>query len=149
MLSKAAANALLKTLEEPPPGLMFILATTEPEKLPATIVSRCQHFRFRRLSEPEIASKLVRLCAEAGIQASEQALNLVSRSADGAMRDAESLLERLLAMGEQISIEAATVTGDITNLLNSIVCIESNKKITHQGISPHVWVENISITGEA
>lgn len=107
MLSKAAANALLKTLEEPPPGLMFILATTEPEKLPATIVSRCQHFRFRRLSEPEITSKLVRLCAEAGIPASEQALNLVSRSADGAMRDAESLLERLLAMGKQISIEVA------------------------------------------
>jgi DNA polymerase-3 subunit gamma/tau len=105
MLSRAAANALLKTLEEPPPGLMFILATTEPEKLPPTIVSRCQHFRFRRLSEFEITSKLTRLCAEAGVEASEEALKLVSRVADGAMRDAESMLERLLTTSKPISLD--------------------------------------------
>jgi DNA polymerase III subunit gamma/tau len=103
MLSRAAANALLKTLEEPPPGLVFVLATTEPEKLPATVLSRCQHFRFRRLSEGEIAGKLERLVAEAGVEVEAGALALVARAADGAMRDAESLLERLLVSGERIT----------------------------------------------
>lgn len=103
MLSRAASNALLKTLEEPPENLVFILATTEPEKLPPTILSRCQHFRFRRLSEAEIGSKLERLCQEAGIKAEAEALSLVARAADGAMRDAESLLERLLTAGQTIT----------------------------------------------
>lgn len=97
MLSKSAANALLKTLEEPPPNLVFVLATTEPEKLPPTILSRCQHFRFRRHSETEIVSKITRLCEEAGVKAEEEALLLIAKAADGAMRDAESLLERLLS----------------------------------------------------
>ncbi len=107
MLSRAASNALLKTLEEPPEKLVFILATTEPEKLPATILSRCQHFRFRRLSEDEIKSKLIKLCQTANVEADEEALLLVAKSADGAMRDAESFLERLLASGEKISLETA------------------------------------------
>ncbi|HEV2122253.1 MAG TPA: DNA polymerase III subunit gamma/tau, partial [Chloroflexota bacterium] len=103
MLSRAAANALLKTLEEPPENLVFVLATTEPEKLPPTILSRCQHFRFRRLSEDEIASKMARLCREREVEAESAALALVARTADGAMRDAESLLERLLTSGEPIT----------------------------------------------
>ena len=103
MLSRAASNALLKTLEEPPDNLVFILATTEPEKLPPTILSRCQHFRFRRLSEDEIASKMARLCQERNVEAESAALALVARTADGAMRDAESLLERLLTSGEAIT----------------------------------------------
>lgn len=107
MLSKSASNALLKTLEEPPPNLVFILATTEPEKLPPTILSRTQHFRFRRLSESEIAGKLERLCAEADVAAEKDALTLVAKAADGAMRDAESLLERLLTSGEAITQEDA------------------------------------------
>lgn len=107
MLSKAAANALLKTLEEPPPGLIFILATTEPEKLPPTILSRCQHFRFRRLSDAEVVSKLARLCEEAGVEAEPEALALIARSADGGMRDAESLLDRLLVKGEALDRAAA------------------------------------------
>jgi len=107
MLSRAAANALLKTLEEPPPGLVFVLATTEPEKLPATVLSRCQHFRFRRLSEQEIAQKLKTIVTEAGVTSDEAALSLVARAADGAMRDAESLLERLLVSGEAITLAAA------------------------------------------
>ncbi|CAN5470912.1 DNA polymerase III subunit gamma/tau [soil metagenome] len=107
MLSKSAANALLKTLEEPPPGLVFVLATTEPEKLPPTILSRCQHFRFRRLSDAEIAGKLARLCEAAGVAAELAALHLVARAADGAMRDAESLLERLLATGEAVTLTDA------------------------------------------
>lgn len=107
MLSTAAANALLKTLEEPPEGLTFVLATTEPERLPPTVLSRCQHFRFRRLSESEITSKLQRICTEAGAKADEDALSLIARSADGAMRDAESMLERLMASGQTID-RAAT-----------------------------------------
>lgn len=100
MLSRAASNALLKTLEEPPSQLLFVLATTEPEKLPPTILSRCQHFRFRRLREAEIAAKLAQLCQQADVPAEPSALQLVAKAADGAMRDAESMLERLLAIGE-------------------------------------------------
>ena len=107
MLTRSASNALLKTLEEPPPNLVFILATTEPEKLPPTILSRTQHFRFRRLSEGEIAGKLERLCQEAEVPAERDALTLVAKAADGAMRDAESLLERLLTSGEAITQEDA------------------------------------------
>jgi len=107
MLSTAAANALLKTLEEPPPGLVFVLATTEPERLPPTVLSRCQHFRFRRLAVPEIAGKLAGLCEAAGIEAEPAALDLVARAAEGAMRDAESLLERLWADGGPIRRDAA------------------------------------------
>ncbi len=107
MLSKSASNALLKTLEEPPEGLVFVLATTEPEKLPPTILSRTQHFRFRRLSEAEIESKLERLAQEAKVETEPGALALVARAADGAMRDAESLLERLLASGATITVKDA------------------------------------------
>jgi DNA polymerase III subunit gamma/tau len=100
MMSKSAFNALLKTLEEPPSHAVFILATTEPERLPPTILSRCQHYRFRRLSVPEIAGKLQKTCDAEGVTAAPEALNLMARAADGAMRDGESLLERMLASGE-------------------------------------------------
>lgn len=107
MLSKAAANALLKTLEEPPANLIFILATTEPERLPPTILSRCQHYRFRRLSEEEIASKLEQLAKNAQVEVQPEAMKLMARAADGAMRDGESLLERLLSTGNAITVEVA------------------------------------------
>jgi DNA polymerase III subunit gamma/tau len=100
MMSKSAFNALLKTLEEPPAHAVFVLATTEPERLPPTILSRCQHYRFRRLSAEEIAGKLLKTCGQEGVTAAPQALDLIARAADGAMRDGESLLERLLAAGE-------------------------------------------------
>ena len=100
MMSKSAFNALLKTLEEPPSHAVFILATTEPERLPPTILSRCQHYRFRRLSVAEIAGKLQKTCVAEGVTAAPEALQLMARSADGAMRDGESLLERMLAGGE-------------------------------------------------
>ncbi|WP_347240740.1 DNA polymerase III subunit gamma/tau [Thermus sp.] len=99
MLSKSAFNALLKTLEEPPPHVLFVFATTEPERMPPTILSRTQHYRFRRLTEEEIASKLKRILEGLGREAEEEALLLVARLADGAMRDAESLLDRLLLPG--------------------------------------------------
>jgi DNA polymerase III subunit gamma/tau len=105
MMSRAAFNALLKTLEEPPEHVIFILATTEPEKILPTILSRCQHFRFRRLTAPEIAGKLTGLVTQEGAQAEPEALNLIGRLADGAMRDGESLLERMLAAGQAITLQ--------------------------------------------
>ncbi|WP_135257321.1 DNA polymerase III subunit gamma/tau [Thermus caldilimi] len=98
MLSKSAFNALLKTLEEPPPHVLFVFATTEPERMPPTILSRTQHYRFRRLTEEEIAFKLQRILQEMGREAEEDALLLVARLSDGALRDAESLLDRLLLL---------------------------------------------------
>ena len=105
MMSKSAFNALLKTLEEPPPHVIFIFATTEPERMPPTILSRTQHFRFRRLSEAEIVEKLQRILAGLGREAEPQALELVARLADGAMRDAESLLDRLLALEGPLTLK--------------------------------------------
>ncbi len=105
MMSKSAFNALLKTLEEPPPHVIFIFATTEPERMPPTILSRTQHFRFRRLSEAEIVEKLRRILAWLGREAEPQALQLVARLADGAMRDAESLLDRLLTLEGPLTLK--------------------------------------------
>ncbi|MCL4454845.1 MAG: DNA polymerase III subunit gamma/tau [Deinococcus sp.] len=104
MLSKSAFNALLKTLEEPPPHVIFIFATTEPERMPPTILSRTQHFRFRRLSETEIIQKLSRILEGMGQEAEPEALKLIARLADGAMRDAESLLDRLLSLEGKITL---------------------------------------------
>jgi DNA polymerase III subunit gamma/tau len=102
MMSKSAFNALLKTLEEPPEHAVFVLATTEPERLPPTILSRCQHYRFRRLNLEEIAGKLESIATREGVNAQKEALALIARSADGAMRDGESLLERMLASGDPV-----------------------------------------------
>lgn len=110
MLTKSAANALLKTLEEPPPGLLFVLATTEPERLPPTILSRCQHFRFRRLTDEQIVSKLEKLAAAKGVTVQQEALGLVARTADGGMRDAETLLERLMVPGATVTLAGAEET---------------------------------------
>ena len=103
MMSRAAFNALLKTLEEPPGHVIFILATTEPEKIIPTILSRCQHYRFRRLTPEEIAGKLAGLAVQEGAKADPDALSLIGRLADGAMRDGESLLERMLAAGTAVT----------------------------------------------
>jgi DNA polymerase III subunit gamma/tau len=97
MLSTHAFNALLKLIEEPPDHVVFILATTDTHKVPATIISRTQRHDFRRLPEPTIIGKLSRIVASDGIEADEGALALVARLADGGMRDAESLLDQVLA----------------------------------------------------
>ncbi|MDW8481814.1 MAG: DNA polymerase III subunit gamma/tau [Meiothermus sp.] len=110
MMSKSAFNALLKTLEEPPPHVIFIFATTEPERMPPTILSRTQHFRFRRLSEGEIVEKLGRILKGLGREAEPQALSLIARLADGAMRDAESLLDRLLTLEGPITLRRTEET---------------------------------------
>ena len=100
MLSTGAFNALLKTLEEPPEHVKFILATTEPQKLPATILSRCQRFDFKRISNEDIIKRLEIVCNESGIQITKEALNVIAVLSEGAMRDALSILERCVQDGE-------------------------------------------------
>lgn len=95
MLSNAAFNALLKTLEEPPPHAIFVLATTEPHKIPATVLSRCQRFDFHRIPVSKIIARLEWLTEQEHIEADREALTLVARQATGSMRDAESLLDQL------------------------------------------------------
>lgn len=106
MLSPSAFNALLKTLEEPPPHARFVLATTEPHKIPATIISRCQRFDFRRLSVPEIAHHLSEIVSAEGFTAEPEALAAIGRAAQGCMRDAVSLLDQMLSYGS----DAVTLT---------------------------------------
>ncbi len=101
MLSKAAFNALLKTLEEPPEHVKFILATTEPEKVLPTILSRCQRYDFRNIPTREIADHLKDICKQEKIKADEDALLLVAKAGAGSMRDSLSLLDRLLSVGEK------------------------------------------------
>ncbi len=108
MLSKAAFNALLKTLEEPPPHVVFIFATTEANKLPHTILSRVQRFDFKRISEQHIRERLEYVCAQESIKPEREALEAVARKADGSMRDALSLFDQVYAFsGADLSMEAA------------------------------------------
>ena len=100
MLSPGAFNALLKTLEEPPEHVKFILATTEPQKLPATILSRCQRFDFKRISDEDIIKRLKIVCKESNIEITEGALKIIAVLSEGAMRDALSILERCVQDGE-------------------------------------------------
>ena len=100
MLSPGAFNALLKTLEEPPEHVKFILATTEPQKLPATILSRCQRFDFKRISNEDIIKRLKVVCNESNIEITDSALNIIAVLSEGAMRDALSILERCIQDGE-------------------------------------------------
>ena len=100
MLSTGAFNALLKTLEEPPAHVKFILATTEPQKLPATILSRCQRFDFKKIADEYIVKRLEIICKESNIEITPEALKLIAILAEGGMRDAISILERCVQDGE-------------------------------------------------
>ncbi len=117
MLTDAACNALLKTLEEPPPSVIFVMATTEPHKVLSTIVSRCQRFNFRRLSQAAITDKLRLICRKEGFRVTPEALRLIARAATGSLRDAENILEQSVAYhGNQIDVarvqSALGLTGD-------------------------------------
>lgn len=105
MLTTEAFNALLKTLEEPPPHVIFILATTEPHKIPATIHSRCQRFDFKRVTDSDIVKRLREVADGSGIAADDDALQLIAVQADGGMRDALSLLDQCGVMAERVSAE--------------------------------------------
>lgn len=133
MLSTAAFNALLKTLEEPPPHAIFILATTEIHKIPATVLSRCQRHEFRRVPLGEITRRLNEICKSEKIQADPEALNVIARQSSGGLRDAISLLDQLASTGEKISLELAqTVLGTATSqsvigLLQAIIDHEPSR----------------------
>lgn len=116
MLSNAAFNALLKTLEEPPPHAIFVLATTEVHKIPATVLSRCQRHEFRRIPVPDIVAHLEELAKNENLQVDPDALTLIARQATGAMRDAISLLDQLASTSQEINLELAqTVLGTATS----------------------------------
>jgi DNA polymerase-3 subunit gamma/tau len=106
MLTEAACNALLKTLEEPPPHVIFVLATTEAHKVIATIISRCQRFNFHRLRQPEITDKLKLICKKEGIHIEPASLELIARAATGSLRDAENILQQMIAYyGSRIELD--------------------------------------------
>lgn len=115
MLSTGAFNALLKTLEEPPEHIVFILATTEVYKIPATILSRCQRFDFKRISVQEIFQRLVFIAKNEGIEAENDALMIISRLADGALRDALSIFEQCAGNGKRITMQAVYDTVGVTD----------------------------------
>ena len=116
MLSTAAFNALLKTLEEPPPHAIFVLATTEIHKIPATVLSRCQRHEFRRVPVDEIVANLKKIVKAENFQADDDALIQIARQSAGGMRDAQSLLDQLASMGEKITLALAqTVLGTATS----------------------------------
>lgn len=100
MLSVGAVNAFLKTLEEPPKNVIFILATTDPQKLPITILSRCQRFDFKRINQKEICARLRKITDAQNVECEQKSLELISRVCDGAMRDALSILDQAIAMGD-------------------------------------------------
>ncbi len=115
MLTNEAFNALLKTLEEPPPSVLFIFATTEAHKVPATILSRCQRFDFKRMPTKKIIEQLSELCRSENIQIDEEALRLIAVKADGSMRDSQSVLDQIIAYA------GATITAKDTAVLLGII----------------------------
>lgn len=116
MLSASAFNALLKTLEEPPAHVIFILATTEVHKIPATILSRCQRFDFHRIATLDMVARLKELSKSEGVQVAEDVLGAIARLSEGCLRDAESLLGQILALGEKnITAEQASLVLPVTN----------------------------------
>jgi DNA polymerase-3 subunit gamma/tau len=126
MLSQSAFNALLKTLEEPPPHVIFVLATTAPHKIPITVHSRCQHLPFKRIPSPTIKDYLKRIASEEQINITEQAIELLVKASDGSMRDALTLLDQVSSFSDMITekeiktLLGITDTGVIITLLEKI-----------------------------
>ena len=132
MLSSGAFNALLKTLEEPPAHVLFILATTEVQKLPATILSRCQRFDFRRIPPEDIAARLMTVAQNENLQLSEDAALLIARVSDGALRDALSILDQCAGYNEPITI---TTVSNAAGLLGKDYLFELSDAILNQDSS--------------
>lgn len=122
MLSTSAFNALLKTLEEPPPHVVFIFATTEPHKIPATILSRCQRYDFRRIPPTKTADSLGRIASQEGITIDDDALSLIAREASGSLRDGQSLFDQAIAFGGK-TITAKTLQ-DLLGFLDRKVILD-------------------------
>lgn len=123
MLSTSAFNALLKTLEEPPPHVIFVLATTEPKKIPLTVLSRCQHLPFRRISGQKIKERLKFISNSDGIKVTDPALEMIARAADGSMRDSLTILDQIASFSEDITV------AEIKDLLG-LTDVETLSKIT-------------------
>ncbi|HMB94715.1 MAG TPA: DNA polymerase III subunit gamma/tau, partial [Tepidisphaeraceae bacterium] len=157
MLSKSAFNALLKILEEPPEHVKFILATTEPEKVLPTILSRCQRYDFRNISTREIAGHLKEISKSEKIKADDDALLLIAKAGAGSMRDALSLLDRLLSVGEkQLTVEMieqllgmpkSQVIFDLVQHIGQAQTkqvLESAEKIIASGLSPDTLIAHLA-----
>ncbi len=128
MLSAGAVNAFLKTLEEPPNNVIFILATTDPQKLPITILSRCQRFDFKRINNNEITARLRKIVDDQNVLADERSLNLIARVSDGAMRDSLSILDQAISMGNGnvdyntvVSMLGLVTNEHLFNLTNAVI----------------------------
>ena len=136
MLSQGAFNALLKTLEEPPEHVIFIMATTEPHKVPVTIRSRCQHIPFRSITPDDIYSRLDYVCKNESITAEAEALREISRQADGALRDALSLLEQVIASGNitLANVEAICGAGSRPSFERWITGLRENPESPYAGL---------------
>jgi DNA polymerase-3 subunit gamma/tau len=140
MLSSSAFNALLKTLEEPPPRSLFVFATTNPEKIPFTVLSRCQRHDLRRIALASVSDRLREICASEGIEISAGALSQIAREGDGSMRDAQTLLDQIVAYGgETITDETIAEVLDLVDrrVLQQIVeaCIDGNPKLALESVS--------------
>ncbi len=156
MLSTAAFNALLKTLEEPPPQVVFILATTDPQRVLSTIISRCQRFDYRRIPLPEMVSHLKYIADEEKIAIADDALTLIAQIANGGLRDAESLLDQLSLLPDTISVEkvwdlvGAVPEQDLLKLLhvinnnNSLGVLEQCRSLLDRGREPIVVLQNLA-----
>ncbi|MFS0639062.1 DNA polymerase III subunit gamma/tau [Mesobacillus foraminis] len=156
MLSIGAFNALLKTLEEPPRHVIFILATTEPHKIPLTIISRTQRFDFKRITAQAIVGRMKLIVEESGIVCDEKALQVVARAAEGGMRDALSLLDQAISFSqERVTVEdALTVTGAVSqSFLNQLARaiherdaahgLEALEELLFQGKDPARFIEDM------
>ncbi len=156
MLSTAAFNALLKTLEEPPPQVVFILATTDPQRVLSTIISRCQRFDYRRIPLVEMTNHLKYIADQENIAIADDALTLISQIANGGLRDAESLLDQLSLLPESISVEkvwdlvGAVPEQDLLALLqaingsDSLAVLEQCRSLLDRGREPLVVLQNLA-----
>ncbi len=134
MLTTAAFNALLKTLEEPPPHIIFIFATTDPQKIPETVLSRCQRFDFKRVSQKDLHERLKKICDAEGIAIKADALAILAREAEGSMRDGISLLDQVLSVAEGKEITARAITSalglvDKQTVLDAVTGIIKNEPL--------------------
>lgn len=156
MLSVGAVNAFLKTLEEPPKNVIFILATTDPQKLPITILSRCQRFDFKRINHKEISARLKKIIEAQHIKCEDKSLDLIARVCDGAMRDALSILDQAIAMGEdEIDYDdLVNILGLVTNeylfdITNSIIERNIEKsmiivdRLVYSGKDIHLFIKEL------
>lgn len=156
MLSTSAFNALLKTLEEPPPHVIFIMATTEVHKIPQTILSRCQRFDFRRISTRQITEHLRVITDREGVQAEEEALWVIARQGDGSMRDSQSLLDQVitfangpLTRASVVEILGLTDRALLFETLNALVdrstlsIMKVIEKIATAGFEPHLFSQDL------